>query len=58
VGAWDWGVMLVARHFCKELELQAIIDSLAKNRGLGGELADRALAFIFRQIRIDNRVAP
>ena len=36
VGAWDWGVMLVARHFWKELELQAIIDSLAKNRGAGG----------------------
>lgn len=50
VGAWDWGVMLVARHFWKELELQAIIDSLAKNRGLGGELADRALALVTNRL--------
>jgi hypothetical protein len=50
VGAWDWGVMLVARHFWKELELQEIIDSLAKNRGLGGELADRALALVSNRL--------
>src|SRR5271167_1623729 len=50
VGAWDWGVMLVARHFWKELELQAIIDSLAKNRGAGGELADRALALVTNRL--------
>jgi len=50
VGAWDWGVMLVARHFWKELELQAIIDSLAKNRGAGRELADRALALVTNRL--------
>jgi hypothetical protein len=50
VGAWDWGVMLVARHFWKQLELQEIIDSLAKNRGLGGELADRALALVTNRL--------
>src|SRR5258708_17182463 len=49
-GAWDWGGMLVARHFWKELELQEIIDSLAKNRGLGGELADRALALVTNRL--------
>ena len=50
VGAWDWGVMLVARHFWKELELQAIIDSLAKHRGVGRELADRALALVTNRL--------
>jgi hypothetical protein len=50
VGAWDWGVMLVARHFWKEFELQEIIDALAKNRGLGGELADRALALVTNRL--------
>ncbi len=50
VGAWDWGVMLVARHFWKKLELQEIIDSLAKNRGLGGELADRVLALVTNRL--------
>jgi hypothetical protein len=35
VGAWDWGVMLAARHFWQQLGLQEIIDSLAKNRGRG-----------------------
>ena len=30
VGAWDWGVMLVARHFWQQLGLEAILDSLAK----------------------------
>jgi hypothetical protein len=50
VGAWDWGVMLVARHFWKELELQGIIDSLAKNHGMGRELADRALALVTNRL--------
>ena len=40
VGAWDWGVMLVARHLWQQLGLQAIIDALAKKRGLRQELAD------------------
>ena len=42
VGAWDWGVMLVARHFWQQLGLEAILDELAKKSGLGTELADRA----------------
>ena len=50
VGAWDWGVMRVARHFWQELELEAIIDSLAKNRGSGGDLADRALALVTNRL--------
>jgi transposase len=43
VGAWDWGPMLVARHFWQELGLERILDSLARDRG---ELADRALALV------------
>lgn len=50
VGAWDWGVMLVARHFWQELGVEAIIDSLAKKRGLGRELADRALALVSNRL--------
>lgn len=50
VGAWDWGVMLAARHFWQQLGLQEIIDSLAKNRGLGRELADRALALVTNRL--------
>ena len=38
VGAWDWGVMLAARHFWQQLGVQEIIDSLAKNQGRSGEL--------------------
>lgn len=43
VGAWDWGPLLVARHFWNELGLQKSIDALARD---GGELADRALALV------------
>ena len=50
VGAWDWGVMLAARHFWQQLGLQEIIDSLAKNRGLGRDLADRALALVTNRL--------
>jgi transposase len=50
VGAWDWGVMLAARHFWQQLGLQEIIDSLAKNRSLGRELADRALALVTNRL--------
>jgi transposase len=50
VGAWDWGVMLAARHFWQQLGLQEIIDSLAKNRGRGRELADRALALVSNRL--------
>jgi transposase len=50
VGAWDWGVMRVARHFWQQLGVEAIIDSLAQKRGLGRELADRALALVSNRL--------
>jgi len=50
VGAWDWGVMLVARHLWQQLGVEEIIDSLAKPRGLGRELADRALALVTNRL--------
>ena len=50
VGAWDWGVMLVARHFWQQLGVEEIIDALAKKRGLGRELADRALALVANRL--------
>lgn len=46
LGAWDWGVMRVARHLWRQLGLEGILDSLAKRRGRGQELADRALALV------------
>ena len=46
VGAWDWGVMLVARHFWKELGVEGIIDSV----GEGEQLADRALALVSNRL--------
>lgn len=49
VGAWDWGVMLVARHFFEELGLQQSLDCLAK-RGDRGELADRVLALVSNRL--------
>jgi len=50
VGAWDWGVMLVARHFWRELGLEAILDSLANPKGRGQPLADRALALVANRL--------
>jgi len=50
VGAWDWGVMLVARHFWQQLGVEEIIDGLAQKRGLGRELADRALALVANRL--------
>jgi transposase len=50
VGAWDWGVMLVARHFWRELGLEGIIDSLANHKGRGRRLADRALALVANRL--------
>jgi hypothetical protein len=46
IGAWDWGPMLVARHFWQQLGLEWIVDSLTKKSGAGPELTDRALALI------------
>lgn len=50
VGAWDWGVLLVARHFWKKLGLEEILDSLAKNNDIRRELADRALALVTNRL--------
>ena len=50
VGAWDWGPLLVARHFWQELELPAIIDALVGGRGDRGECADRALALVSNRL--------
>ena len=50
VGAWDWGVLLVARHFWKKLGLEEILDSLAKNNELRRELTDRALALVTNRL--------
>lgn len=50
IGAWDWGPMLVARHFWRELGLQDIIDALAKPTGDRGELSDRALALVANRL--------
>jgi len=50
VGAWDWGVMLVARHFWQQLGIERIIDSLGKKPGMGQELADRALALVTNRL--------
>src|SRR5215831_16732298 len=38
IGAWDGGVMLVARHLWKELGLEEIIDALAQSSGAGPEI--------------------
>ena len=50
VGAWDWGPMLVARHFWRELGLPAIIDALVRSSGDRGECADRALALVSNRL--------
>lgn len=50
IGAWDWGVMLVARQLWQELGLQGSIDSLVKRRGDRGELADRALTLVTNRL--------
>lgn len=50
IGAWDWGVMLVARQLWQELGLQESLDGLVKRRGDRGELADRALALVTNRL--------
>jgi transposase len=49
VGAWDWGVFLVARCFWGQLGLQTILDSAQKS-GANGELSDRALALVANRL--------
>ena len=50
LGAWDWGPMLVARHFWQELELPAILDALVRGSGDRAECADRALALVTNRL--------
>ena len=46
VGAWDWGVMLVARHLSQELGLTRILDDRLKDH----EVTDRALALVANRL--------
>jgi transposase len=50
IGAWDWGPMLVARHFWQELGVQRIIDGLARPAEEREELTDRALALVANRL--------
>jgi transposase len=50
LGAWDWGPMLVARHFWQELGLPAILDTLIRGSGDRAECADRALALVTNRL--------
>jgi len=50
IGAWDWGPMLVARHFWQELGVQQIIDGLARPGEDREELTDRALALVTNRL--------
>ncbi len=47
--AWDWGIMLVARHLWQELGLEQILDRLAGRRH-GATLADRVLALVANRL--------
>jgi transposase len=44
IGAWDWGPILVARHFWHQLGVQSIIESVTKKGRDGPAIADQALA--------------
>lgn len=50
IGAWDWGPMLVARHFWQELGLQRIIDGLARPAEDREGISDRALALVANRL--------
>lgn len=50
IGAWDWGVMLVARQLWQELGLQESMDGLVKRGGDRGEFSDRALALVANRL--------
>lgn len=50
IGAWDWGPMLVGRHFWQELGVQRIIDGLARPGEDSEELGDRALALVANRL--------
>ena len=50
IGAWDWGPMLVARHFWQQLGLEEIVDALARKDRNGPELTDRTLALVANRL--------
>jgi transposase len=50
IGAWDWGPMLVARHFWQEIGLQHIIDGCARPTDDREEVTDRALALVVNRL--------
>lgn len=47
LGAWDWGPMLLVRHFWQQLGLEAILDGLARGNP---QLADQALALVANRL--------
>jgi len=50
IGAWDWGPMLVGRHFWQDLGLQRILDGLVKPPADREELSDRTLALAVNRL--------
>ena len=50
IGAWDWGPLLVARHFWNELGLQKILDVVAPLHVPTAEFSDRALALVTNRL--------
>ena len=50
IGAWDWGPMLVARHFWQQLGVQSIIESVTKKGKDGRVIADQALALVTNRL--------
>lgn len=50
IGAWDWGPMLVGRHFGQELGLQRIIDCCGRPADDRPEITDRALALVVNRL--------
>jgi transposase len=50
IGAWDWGPMLVARHFWRQLGVQSIIESVTEKGKDGPVIADQALALVANRL--------
>lgn len=50
IGAWDWGPMLVARHFWQQLGVESIIESATKKGRDGPAIADQALALVTNRL--------
>lgn len=50
IGAWDWGPMLVGRHFWQQLGLQRIVDGLGRPVEDREEVTDRALVLVVNRL--------